>query len=63
LLQPWLVIAGLRLMQRTRIGRRCFDRWLALRLAIGNVLRSPARSAWNVLLLSIGLLMFVPPFT
>jgi putative ABC transport system permease protein len=59
LLQPWLAIAGLRRLRRTLVGQRGMDRWPVLRLAVGNVLRAPTRSAWNVLLLSIGLLMFV----
>jgi putative ABC transport system permease protein len=59
LLLPWLVVTGLRLLRRTRIGRSFIDRRVAVRLAVGSVLRAPARSAWNVLLVSIGLLMFV----
>jgi putative ABC transport system permease protein len=58
-LAPAVVLVGLRLLQATPIGRGLVDRWVVLRLALGNVLRAPARSAWSVLLLSIGLLMFV----
>jgi putative ABC transport system permease protein len=58
-LAPVVVIGGLRLLQGTRIGRGLVNRWLVLRLGLGNVLRAPGRSAWSVLLLSIGLLMFV----
>jgi putative ABC transport system permease protein len=58
-LAPTAVIAGLRLLQGTRIGRGLIDRRVVLRLGVGNVLRAPGRSAWSVLLLSIGLLMFV----
>lgn len=58
-LAPTAVIGGLRLLRRTRVGRSLVDRRVVLRLGVGHVLRAPGRSAWSVLLLSIGLLMFV----
>ena len=58
-LAPAGVIAALSLAQRTRFGRAMIDRAVLLRLAIGTVLRTPGRSAWRVLILSIGLMTFV----
>jgi putative ABC transport system permease protein len=63
LLVPLFARAGQRLVQGTGAGQRLMDRGVVLRLAVGNLLRAPVRSAWNALLLSIGLLMFVTAAT
>jgi putative ABC transport system permease protein len=62
-LTPLAVITSVRLLRGTRAGRGLIDRRVVLRLAVSTVLRAPVRSAWNTLLLSIGLLMFVTAAT
>jgi putative ABC transport system permease protein len=62
-LVPFAVMAILRLLHGSRAGRRLVDRRALLRLAVGNVLRAPVRTASNSLLLAVGLLLFVTAAT
>ena len=63
LVAPGLVLLSLSLARRSRPGRSLVDRAPLLRLALGSLLRMPARTGWNALVLSIGLLMFVTAVT